>query len=318
MPLASGMAAQFGVVAETTFGQAATVDRFYPFIDESLTQEIERMESEGIIAGARVLRSEQWAPGRRDITGDVGMELWQQQTALLFEHMLGSITSSFTNGVGTHTATPGDLTGKSLTVQVGRPDTGGTVRPFTYAGVKVQSWELAVATGEIATIGLTLLGQTETDQISLAAASFGADAARPFHYVQGSVQISDTDVCVRELTISGENNLSDERECIGQDFIDEPLEMDLRMFEGAATLEFTDTTMYDRFVNAVEAPIVLSFSASASAQAEITMNARFDGVTPNVEGKDLVVTEVPFKLIASTTQDASAITAVIVNSQSSP
>lgn len=318
MAIPSGMAAQLGVVAETTYGQLVTVSRFYPLVDESLTQEIERLESAGIIAGARVLRSEQWSPGRRDITGDVGLELYQQHSALLFSHMLGSITSSATGGIATHTVTPGDLTGKSLTVQIGRPDTGGTVRPFTYGGVKVQSWEVAVATGEIVTLGLTLLGQSETTGVALAAASYGTDAARPYHYVDGAVSVSGSDICVRELNITGENNLSDERECIGQDVIDEPLEMDLRVYSGTATLEFTNTAMYNRFVDAVEAPIVLSLSASASAQATFTMNARFDGVTPNVEGRDLLVTEVPFTCVASTTQDSSALSLTIINAQTTP
>lgn len=316
MAIPSGLAAQWGIAAETTYGQLVTVNRFYPLVDESLGQEIERLESEGIIAGARVLRSEQWSPGRVDVTGDVGTELWQQHTALLFSHMLGSVTSSFTGGVGTHTVTPGDLTGKSLTVQIGRPDTGGTVRPFTYGGVKVASWELAVETGAIVTLGLTLLGQTETDQVALAAASYGVDAGRPYTYVQGGVSISGSSVCVRGLTVAGENMLSDERECVGRATIDEPLEADLREYTGTATLEFRDLSMYQRFALGVEAPIVLSLSASATAQATLTMNARFDGVSPAVEGRGLIVVEVPYKCIASTTQDSAAISLTLKNAQS--
>lgn len=314
----SGLFSQLGLVAETTYGTPVVVTRFYPLVDESLSQEIDRMESEGIIAGQRVIRSQQWAPGRVSVTGDVGLEWYQQFTGLLWSHMLGSITSTAAAGIATHTATPGDLTGKSLTVQMGRAPSGSsTALPFTYLGCKVQSWELAVATGEIATLGLTLLAQTETDGIALAAASYGADAGKPFTYVQGAVSISGSSVCVRELQVSGENSLADDRECIGQAFIDQPLEMDLRTYEGTATLEFTSMAMYDRFVDGVEAPIVLSMSASASAQAVVTMNARFDGVTPNVDGRDLIVVDVPFKCIGTTT-DASAITVVLKNSQTSP
>src|SRR5690606_16602471 len=197
--------------------------RFTPLVNESITQQIARMESAGIIAGARVLRSEQWAAGDNTVGGDIGLELYQQSLGLLFEHMLGSVTSSYTDGVGTHTVTPGDLTGKSLTVQVGKPRTDGTVHPFTYTGVKVASWELAVATGQIATLGLTVVGQAETDGIALAAASYGTNAGRPFHYVNGTVSISGSSVCVRQLRISGENPLSTDRRCVGQQTIDEPL-----------------------------------------------------------------------------------------------
>jgi hypothetical protein len=317
MAIGSGMAAQLGVVAETTWGQAVTVTRFYPLVNESISQDIERLESEGIIAGARVLRSSQWDPGDISVGGDVGLELYQQFAALLFEHMFGTISSSATAGIATHTVTPGDLTGKSLTVQVGRPMVTGTVIPYTYSGVKIASWELSVATGENATLGLTLIGKDETDGIALATASFGTDAASPFSYVQGTVSISSTDVCIRELTLSGDNQLSDERRCLGARVIREPLEMALRDYTGTATLEFANTTQYGYFVNSSEASIVLSFSASTSARLAITMNARFDGVTPNVEGRDLLVMEVPFKAVATST-DSDAIRAVITNSQTSP
>lgn len=312
----SGLFAQIGYAEETTYGQPVTVTRFVPLApDESLTNEIARMESEGIIAGARILRSEQWAPGRRTVGGDVGHEWYQQNMALLFKHMLGSITSSFTGGIGTHTITPGNLTGKSLTVQVGKPTVSGAVIPFTYAGCKVQSWALSVVAEEIATLGLTLIAQSETNGIALATASYGTDAARPFHYVQGGVSISGSEVCVRELTVECENNLSDERVCIGQAEIDEPVEMDLREITGTATMEFTSTQQYQRFLDGTEVPLVLSMSASASAQATITMNVRYDGVTPAVAGKDLIVTEIPIKVIG-TSSDAGGFTAVIRNSQS--
>lgn len=316
--MSSGLQAQFGVVAETTYGTAVTVTRFYPLVNESMSQQIARLESGGIIAGARVLRSEQWDAGDIVVSGDVGLELYQQHTALLFEHMLGTITSSATGGVATHTVTPGDLSGSSLTMQIGKPDVAGTVQPFTYAGVKIQSWELAVAAGEIVTLGLTCIAQTETTGISLATASYGTNAGRPFTYTHGAVSISGSDVCVRGLTVGGENMLADDRRCVGQQYVDEPLETDLRTFQGTATLEFNGLTQYQRFVNGTEAPIVLALSASASAKATFTLNARFDGVTPAVADKGIIVQDVPFKCIASTTQDSSALSLTLVNSQTTP
>jgi len=315
--VSSGFRAQLGLIAETTYGQAVTVTRFYPFVEESLSQEIERLESAGIIAGQRVLRSFQWNPDVVRITGDIGMELFQQQTGLLFEHMLGSITSSTAGGVATHTATPGSLDGKSLTIQVGKPGTAGTVHPFTYAGVKIQSWELAIETGEIVTLGLTCYGKSETTGVTLATASYPSDI-RPFRYDQGGVSISATSFCVRALTLQGENPMDTERFCIGTSTVDEPLENDTRNYSGTATLEFRDLTMYQRFLGTTEYPVVLTLSASATAQTIITMNARFDGASPNVTDKGLVMIETPFKCIASTSLDSSAISITLKNTQTAP
>lgn len=314
----SGLLSQIGFTQETTYGTAQTVDHFIPLVDESLTQEIDRLESEGIIAGARLIRSEQWSPGFRSVTGDVGFEWYQQNMALLFSHMLGTITSSATAGIATHTATLGNLFGKGLTVQVGKPVTNGSlVVPFTYAGCKVQSWTIAVEADEICTLGLSLLAKSETIGTALAAASYNTNAGKPYTFIHGGVSISGSSICVRSLEVSGENNLSDERHCIGQDTIDEPVEMDRREITGTATLEFTSTVQYQRYLDGSELPLILSMSAGAAAQTTLTMNVRYDGITPNVEGRDLIVVEIPFKVIGTTT-DNGGITAVLKNSQTTP
>lgn len=317
MALASGLAAQIGLVTETTYGTAVTVTRFFPFVSESIVAERERLESDGIIAGARVRRTGQWAPGTTMVSGDVQLELLQQNAGILFSHMFGSISSAATAGVATHTATPGDLTGKSMTVQVGRPGVNGTVYPFTYTGVKVQEWEIAAEAGEIVTLGLTMIGQDETTGISLATASYGTDAAKPFVFTHGAAVIAGTTASVRGITLHGNNGLADDRLRLGANTIDEPLEADLRVYDGTITMELANTTQYEAYRSGSEFSVVLSLSASSTARVTITANARYDGASPTVDGRGLLVVDHPITLIGNGT-DASAITAVIVNSQTTP
>lgn len=156
----TGMDAQIGYALETTVGTPATVTAFVPLLSETLGQEKNRLESAGIIAGRRVLTSDQWNGGNVTVSGSVQHELYNRGLGKLFTVMFGAVT---TTGAGpyTHTFTPGDLTGDALTVQVGRPAVNNTVYPFTYAGMKVASWEIACSAGEIATLGLDLVGQRE-------------------------------------------------------------------------------------------------------------------------------------------------------------
>lgn len=317
MALGSGLAAQFGFVSETTYGTAVTVTKFVPLVNESLVEEIPRIESGGIVAGARVLKSSQWAPGVTAISGDVGLELYQQGVGTLFRHMFGSVTSSTTGGVATHTFTPGDLTGQSLTVQKGVPQVGGVVTPFTYAGVKVASWEIGMVPNENVTLGLSLVAQSVTTGTALASASYVTDASKPYRASSGiTLSVSGSSVCMRSLTLNGDNGLDTGRVCVGQSSIDEPLESQLRTYGGTATIEFSTTAQYDRFRSGGEYPIVASLLASASAAVTITMNARFDGSTPAVAGRELVVYDAPFKCVAtSVTDDSTAIQAVMTNSQ---
>lgn len=155
MTIKTGMNAQIGFGDETTWGVAVTPTIFVPLLNESLGQQIERIESDAIIPGARVLRSQEWSEGAVTAGGDIGLELYDRSMGLLLKHMFGgsSTTGPFT---------PADLTGLGLTAQVGVPDTAtGTVRPKTYAGNKVASWELGLTARQIATLGLSLVARHE-------------------------------------------------------------------------------------------------------------------------------------------------------------
>lgn len=317
MALGSGLAAQFGFATETTYGTAVTVTKFAPLVDESLTEDIERIESKGIIAGKRVMHSDQWEAGVSKVGGDVGLELVQQGIGTLFRHMFGSVTSSTTGAVSTHTFSPGDLTGLSFTAQVGKPQVGGVVSPFTYAGCKVASWEIGVVPNENVTLGLSVVSKTVTTGTALATATYITHGARPFRPTSGlTLSISGSSASVRELTLSGNNGLDPERIHIGNSSIDEPLETELREYGGSATIEFSTTAQYQRFAQGGEYPISFSLIASSTATISVTMNARFDGNTPTVDGPGLILVEYPFKCVAtSLTDDSTAISATLINSQ---
>lgn len=307
MPLKSGMAGQIGYALESTPGTAVTVTRFLPLVSESISNEEGRLESDAIIANRRVLTSDQWKRGDIAISGDVQHELFGKQLGMLFEAMFGTRN---TTGAGpyTHTFTPGDL--KSMTVQVGRPDVAGTVQPFTYAGCKVASWELACTAGEIATVGLSLVGMTETTATALATATY-ATAVKPLVYHEGTVTIGGSSAKVKAITISGDNGLDSERRFMGQRTIDEPLEADLRTYEGSIEIEFNTLTEYNRYIAGTEFACVLAFTAGTES-VTITMNIRYDGETPALGDRGILTQNLPFKAIASGA-DSTAITAVLVN-----
>jgi len=315
--VSSGLSAQLGLAAETTYGTAVTVSRFYPMVSEAIIATRNRLESQGIIAGANVLRSEQWKPGTIAVEGEIGLELYEQQTALLFEHMLGAITSSTSGGIATHTATPASLLDKSLTVQVGRPDVLGTVYPYTYSGVKISEWELSAQVDEVVTLGLTVIGQSETTDTSLATATYQSDAARPFIFAEASAEIGGDAVDVRGITVRGSNGLTTDRWRLGDRTRLQPTGAELRAYDGTISMEFSTTAQYERYRDGDEFSVVLTITSSPSSSVTITMNARYDGITPTVEGRGLVVVESPFKCVGDGS-DASAITAVITNTQTNP
>lgn len=316
MALKSGLAAQLGIKTETTWGTPVTVDRFTPLVQESMTEQIARMESGGIIAGARVLRSAQWAAGDVEISGDLGFELYQQGAGLWFRHMFGGLATTGSNPY-THTFTPGDLTDDHFTLQIGKPDVSGTVQPFTFAGCKVTEWELAAKAGELVTLGVSVVGKSLATGTSLASASIASGAATPFTFKHASVTVGGSSANVKEISLKGNNGLVTDRRFIGSELISEPLEAELREYSGEATMEFESLTQMNYFRNATENALVLTISAGASASVTVTTNVRWDGSTPEVGGRGVVELKAPFKCVGAST-DAGAITAVMVNTDSTP
>ncbi len=315
MAAPSGIAGQFAFAAETTYGTAVTASRFLPFTEESIQTEFTPLESDGILAGARVLRSSQWAQGVFKHAGDIGLELTPRGCGVIFQHALGSITTANTTVPYTFTATPGDMTGLGLTMQIGRPDIGGTVRPFTYAGVKIASWELAVAAGEFATLGLSVVAQTVTTVTGLASASY-SDTTPPFKFSSGSFALAGSSLCVRSAKISGDNGLDTDRTCIGHDYVEQPLESKLREYTGEVELEFPDLIHYNRFIAGTEGNLTLTLT-QGSASAKVIGNVRTDQATPMVKDRGILVQTMSFKCVG-TNSDASALSIVYTTTDSTP
>lgn len=316
MPLASGLAGQVGIAEEVTYGTYVAPTRFLEFNDESLSLNRERIESRGIRAGRRVLH--RWAPGVQRAGGDLVIEASGAAHAILWKHILGAVN---TTGAGpyTHTCTPGDLTGKSLTIQVGKPDIGGTVRPHSYLGCKFATAELAATVNEYATLTLGVYASHEDTGQSLGVASYPA-ALSPFVFTTGSVTLAGSAFEVREFSLSIDNGLATDRHFIRGTTPErpkEPLERARRSISGTLTADFSDLTAYNRYVNGTEAALVIDLTAGASNRITITMNVRFDGETPNVGGEDLLELSLPFKAVSGIS-DAAAITVAVINAEATP
>lgn len=316
MPLASGLAGQLGLGEESTYGTYIAPTRFLEFNNENLNYERERIESGGIRAGRRILH--RWAQGVQRVQGRIVMEAAPQGNALLWKHILGAVSTAGTNPY-THTLTPGDLSGKSLTMQVGRPDIAGVVRSFSYLGCKIASAELACALNQWAMLTLNVYGAHEDTSQTLATASYPAGYT-PFVFTQGSIQIAAAAYDVQEFSMTIDNGLAINRHFIRSTTPErpkEPLEAQRRAITGTITSDFIDLTAYNRFVNGTEAALVFTLNAGASAQLTATLNVRFDGETPDIGGAELVGQSLPWKAVSGTS-DAAAITVAIVNADTTP
>lgn len=305
MAIPSGLSAQLMTGEEAVYGTPVVTDRAYEFRSEALQLEIARIESSALRAGTRVQRSDRWAAGQRSVSGDITMELGNKGFGRWWKHALGAVATSQPDAAGTpsvykHTFTPGDLP-IGQTIQVGRPDVGGTVRAFTYHGCVVAGWTLEWSVGELATLACSILGEDEDTTTALAVASYPAGlAVMPF--TQGTLTVAGEEMQVSSLSLQGSNALAEERYFLGSALRKRPEEIGLREVTGTVEPEFESLVAYNRFVAGEEAALVLASVGGTIAgafkyQTTVTANVRFDGQTPNVGGPEIVTNPLPIKVV---------------------
>lgn len=135
MAIGSGLAAQIGFAAESTYGTYVAPTRFLEFNKADLKKVKNTVQGGGLAAGRFAQLGSRRAVTSEAAAGSVEMEVINKGFGLLLAHLLGSSATAVQQGGSTaylQAHTLGDNFGKSLTTQVGVPDLTGTVRPYTY------------------------------------------------------------------------------------------------------------------------------------------------------------------------------------------
>ena len=312
MAIRSGLAAQLGLAESNTFGTYQTPTRFLEFVEESLEYQIERVESPGLRANNRVLRTDRYAPGQKRVEGSITLEPATKGFGLVLKHALGSASISTPSGATNarlHAYTLGDIYGTSLTVQVGRPDVSGTVQPFTYLGCRADTLSFTSSVDELLVAELGLVGQDETRAQALATAAYPyspGSSYEQFYWTQGVISVAGSAVAVvTDFEMEINNNLKSDRYFLGGATMSEPILAGMTEITGTVTVEFLNLTAYERFVNNTQVALNAKWTAATAIEGstypylEIDIpKVRFDGpANPQVGGPDVLTHELPFKVL---------------------
>lgn len=310
MAIGAGISAQLGYKSEVTWSTGVTPDKFLELISEGVENDGgTRILSRGLKAGRSV--AHRAARGVVHIGGPIVCELPSRDIAAWLKHVFGNVSTS---GAGpyVHTLTPADLLSDSMTVQVGRPSTDGTVNAFTWAGVKIASWELSANIDEYAILTSNVVAKSETTATGLASASYSSSNV-PFLFSGAVLSGAGAPGAVRSFTLRGDNGFAT-REGAGSAAIREQLST-RRTYGGTISVEFDSTARYADFVAQTQRALIATYT-SGSDTLVVTMNVEFTGTSPKVAGPDILTYDLTFDCI-SATSDAAAITAVLTNSDSS-
>lgn len=283
---------QLGVKAESTWGTAVTVDRFYEFNSESITLETGRVESNALRASQRVQRSDRFTPYILGAAGSIEMDVLSKGHGWwLLECMGTSATGSLTDSTYTHTGTIGTLLAQGFTLQVNRPlHPAGTNQAFTYEGGKVAKWGYKSDVEGNLVFTADLVFETGITATALATASYPT-AMENLTWAGGAVTIGGSAVPVTSFSVEVDNGLDTARHKIRSSTLrQEPVEAKNREITFSLTADFESLTQYNRVISTTSAgalaAIVATWTAPTLAGAttypelEITIPAaRFDEIS---------------------------------------
>lgn len=322
MTTGSGLDAQLGFKLETTWGTPVTVDKFVEFDSESIEWQPTYLEPTGLRIGMKYKRVSRLVRSRESVSGGIDLAFATRTMGTLMKAALGSTVTTPTLVLGSaykQVHNPGDFLGKSLTMQVGRPEPSGTVRAHTYEGVKITGWEFSVGDGEVAKLHLDVDGQTELTATALATAAFAATpVAELFSFkdvsvfklggtVTGATELSvasgvTVPTVVKSFSLKGDVGMATERFGLGNAGQKlEQLENDTPTITGTLEAEFDRTTFYDVFKANTTTAIELKLEGSIISGSDkntihiVISAAKFKKATPSVDGPDVVQAAVEFE-----------------------
>ena len=309
MALKTGLDAQWAIIEETTWGTYLAPDRFLAFLSEGIALTDERIEGASSRAGDRVMSEDEWASNAKGASGSSSFEIGNMGFGKLFKAMLGDVTiTTPTSGTLTrdHTHVLGDLD-LGYTIQVGRPDTGGTVRPFSYTGCKVVDWTISQDIDALAKRDINWDAHAETTAQGLETASYTANTIR-YPFQECSITVGGTELCVNSFSLSGTTNLATDRYRIcSTGNKREQLQGGVYEITGEIVPDFEDLDEYNYFVNGTENQMIITWTNADANSIEsgfahtltITLPVvRWDGSTPSIDDTGVVDVNMPFKVLA--------------------
>jgi Phage tail tube protein len=306
----SGVAAQIGVATEETFGTYKAPSRFFPFESESLELSYDYIRSKGLRAGRLTQAKNLHLQTTQSVAGDVNMEFFNQGMGIILNQLHGNtvtpakVSESETAYEQSHAIGLVSPYNKSLTVQVGRPDTGGTVRAFSYIGCKVTSAKLSVDRGGLTMLSFTVDGVDLSTGESLGTASYSTTAV-PFTFKQVAAKLAGSEVAnVTQITFdiaipqnTGRYNLGSSGKKL------QPIINDLISVNASASMEFASLSDLERFKKeevvkleaiATGAEIDAKASFKATLTAPAAKQVSYGAV---VQGPDIVTADVSFECL---------------------
>lgn len=321
--MASLADASFGIANESTPGTYVAPTRWWEVMSPEFDVRKNVKQGMGMRVGTRVARSGRRVVVTADAGGSVEVELVSKGLGLLLESCLGVAASTLVSGTTyqqNHTLATGTVL-PSRTLQTGVVATDGTVFATSYLGSMVDTWELNIGNGEVATLKTNWDCMNYTTAQSYAAPSY-ASAPSLFHWGQAAFTLGGTVTAptttalasggtaatnIRSLKLTGNNKAAKDRYNGGGAGRKARQLIGDAELSGELEIEFTDATVRDAYLADTELAFTCTLTSTEAlstgfAQLQITLPAiKLNGEVAKPNGDEPSVLKVPFDVLDNLT-----------------
>ena len=208
MAIGSGLGSSFGFSSEGgTYGTYVAPTKFVRHKSASVQKSATRVQGEGIQSGQYGMLLSQFQEATTGGTGSVTFDVQSKGLGVLLNTLMGGTVTPTQQGASAaylQTHTLSDPFGKSMSVQVGLPQRGGTVTPATLTGAKVTEMQFQCGVNTVLSATATLDAKSYENTTSLASVSYGT-GVNVFHGGQLTVKLG---TYGSEASVSGVKNVA--------------------------------------------------------------------------------------------------------------
>jgi hypothetical protein len=299
--IGSGLGAQIGIAAESSYGTYEAPSKFIEFTKESLVLKKTTAQSAGIAAGRLMALSSRRVVTQKEASGSIELEVTNKAMGLILQALMGTTVTPAQQEATTaylQTHTLADTAGKSLTIQKGVPLTTGTVVDKTFVGCKIISAEFSCEVGGMLMCTIEFDGKDCDETQTLAVASY--PVMSPFHFGQmalktGTYASEAALDGVRKVSVKIERPQAVDRFYANQSALKkEPISNDLVKITGSLEMDYVATTVDDLHTSDGATAMVWEFvgptiETTYAETFRIKLPAvKVDDAPPTVEGFDVI------------------------------
>jgi hypothetical protein len=305
--MATGLLSQLGVSVETTYGTFVTPNRFLEFYSEGLTRNPTFLTSTGLRAGRRIPSIDRHRETTRAAGGDITMKVPTRNFGVLLDMLHGNTTTpvqqaATTAYLQTHNIGLTAPDSKSRTIQVAKPQVGGTVKPHSYLGCKVTNVSFSCDVGGELMTTFTIDARDEVTSEALATASYTADTTS-YLFTEATVTIGSSTALVRTFNLSIPMPMDTERYGLAATALKAaPQNNDYIRPTMSLTAEYQDDVLYEHFTDGDEVAVTVEFvgdNIASTYDNTISFTAagcKITGATPTVSGPGLLTIDTPAEI----------------------